>query len=213
VRTAVSLARDNRNRSRRRDDALRRLLAAAEALIDEGASFSSIKVEELAARAEISRAGFYIHFQDKVELLEDWLTGARADLFDACNRWYAASPALERQELHAALEGIVRAYRERMTLMLAAQEAAQYDAVLRDEFDQAFEVHVKALANHIRAGRRSGDIVGGAAPRDLAEWLTCMLERVPMQIPRDASERQLKRHVAAAAHLVWAALYAPARPA
>lgn len=203
------LDRSQRSRSDRRDEARQRLLKALEEMLEEeGVSFGSVKVEELAARAGISRAGFYIHFQDKVELLEQWLRDTRAVLFEVAGGWYGAPPPLTFGDLRTAIRAILRAYRDRMTLMTAMYETALYDATLRDDFAQAFEMHFSALAAHIEAGQRSGRIPPDLLPRETAEWLVCMIERAPTHLPRSASRGELERVADTAAAIVWATLYA-----
>lgn len=209
----MALSRNQRSRSDRRDEARRRLLTALEEMLDAGASFASVKVEDLAARAGISRAGFYIHFQDKVELLEQWLIETRDVLLEVSARWYDAAPAIQLDDLRAAITDIVLTYRERMTLMAAMHEAALYDSTLREDFEQAFQMHFAALTAHIAAGQKSGDIVGGLHPRETAEWLVCMIERAPLWLREKAGKTELERQADAAADVVWAALYeaAPSR--
>src|SRR6476619_8109416 len=45
------------------------VLAATEALLSEGASYSDLNIERIATRAGISRTAFYFYFRDKRELL------------------------------------------------------------------------------------------------------------------------------------------------
>ena len=46
-----------------------RLLGATERLIEQGFSFATLTVEQLATEAGIARATFYLHFSDKSELV------------------------------------------------------------------------------------------------------------------------------------------------
>ena len=202
------LSRAQRTRADRRDEVRLSLLAALEEMLDEGTGFAAIKVEELASRAGISRAGFYIHFQDKVDLLEQWLLETRISLLEACNGWYEADPSLSRDELRAAIARIVKAYRERLTLMLAMHETALYDVTLRNDFAEAFELHFAALTAHIERGQAAGRIDSELLPRETAEWLVCTLERAPTWISREASARELALQVDAATDLIWSTLYA-----
>lgn len=203
----MARARSQRSRSEKRDEVRRLLLAALESLLADGDGFASVKVDDLAARAGISRASFYIHFQDKVELLEQWLTEAQDDLAAAASAWYDAPTSLGPDDLRAALLNTVRTYREHSTLMAAMHEAALYDATLRDEFEQAFEMHAGALTAHIERGQASGDIVPGRRPRETAEWLLCMIERAPTWLPASTTQAELALYVSAAANLIWATLY------
>ena len=74
--------RSDRGRRDRRGAAQEKLLAALERQLENGTSFAAVNVADLAADAGISRATFYIHFQDKVDLLEEWLLETRTTLFE-----------------------------------------------------------------------------------------------------------------------------------
>lgn len=203
----MTLSRNQRSRSERRDEVRRQLLKALEEMLDDGASFSTVKVEDLAARAGISRAGFYIHFQDKVELLEQWLTETREVLLQVSARWYDAAPSISLDELRSAVADIIRTYGERMTLMAAMHETALYDSSLREDFEQAFQTHFAALTAHIEAGQASGDLPDSLHPRETAEWLVCMIERAPVWFRPNAGKSELARQAATAADIIWATLY------
>jgi len=202
--------RAGRSRSARRADVRARLLTAVEEMLDEGTAFAAISVGALASRAGISRASFYIHFQDKIDLLEDWLLESRRDLLEAAQAWHHADPSLTRDELRTALAGIVHTYRARMGLMGAAHEIALYDAGLRQDFAAAFEEHFASLRKHVAAGQRTGDIVPGLLAAETAQWLVVMLERAPPNLDRDASDREIARYVDAVTEIVWDTLYAAA---
>ncbi|PQM45173.1 hypothetical protein C1Y40_04660 [Mycobacterium talmoniae] len=61
------------NRAARRVDTLGALADAAAACVDEdNTSFAELSVERLARRAGISRASFYLYFEDKGELVRGW---------------------------------------------------------------------------------------------------------------------------------------------
>ncbi|HEX6388964.1 MAG TPA: TetR/AcrR family transcriptional regulator, partial [Solirubrobacteraceae bacterium] len=150
------------------------------------------------------------HFQDKVDLLEDWLLESRRDLLEAARAWHDADPSLGRDELRTALAGLVHTYRARMALMGAAHEIALYDAGLREDFAEAFEEHFAGLRRHIAAGQRAGDVVADLPAAETAEWLVVMLERAPPNLPRDASDREIAAHVDAVTEIVWDTLYAGA---
>jgi TetR/AcrR family transcriptional regulator, ethionamide resistance regulator len=200
--------RSDRARPGRREEVQEKLLAALERQLEGGTSLADVKVSDLAADAGISRATFYIHFQDKVDLIEEWLLETRRVLFEVSNAWYSASPELSRDQLRELLRAIFDAYRERLTLMSAMHETVLYDETLREEFAEAFEFHFAALTDHIRAGQRAGLIDSELRPRETAEWLVCLMERVPVQVGRDAGQRENDAHLEAATGVIWSALYA-----
>ena len=88
----------------------RRLLDATERLMRDGASFTELSVDRLSTEAGISRASFYIYFEDKGHLLRRLAGQVFADLADerrtaggasrggttpttSAPRWRASSPA------------------------------------------------------------------------------------------------------------------------
>jgi TetR/AcrR family transcriptional regulator, ethionamide resistance regulator len=201
-------SRSLRDRPSRREALEARLLAVLERRLEQGQSLASITVDSLVTEAGVSRANFYIHFQDKVDLLEGWLLETRRILFEVSNSWYATDASqLSQQRLHELLREIFDVYRARMTLMRAMYETILHDPTVREEFAEAFELHFAALTEHIRAGQRDGAICPELDPRATAEWLICLIERVPMQIDRDASPRELEGHTAAIAQIIHRTLY------
>ncbi|BDE15486.1 TetR family transcriptional regulator [Mycobacterium sp. 20KCMC460] len=185
-----------------------RLLAVLQRRLEEGQSLASITVDSLVAEAGVSRANFYIHFQDKVDLLEGWLLETRQVLFEVSNAWYsAAASQLSQPRIHELLGEIFGVYRARMTLMRAMYETVLHDPTVREEFAEAFELHFVALTEHIRNGQRDGAIRPELDPRATAEWLICLVERVPMQIDRNAAPRELEGHTAAIAQIIYRTLY------
>ncbi len=200
--------RSDRSRPDRRGEVQERLLGALERQLEQGKSLAAVKVNDLAADAGISRATFYIHFQDKVDLIEEWLLETRSALFEISNAWYSASPQLSRDELRELLRAIFDAYRERLTVMSAMHETALYDETLREEFAEAFELHFAALTDHIRSGQRAGVIDSELSPRETAEWLVSMMERVPAQVGRNAGRKENDAYLDAATGVIWSTLYA-----
>jgi len=129
-------------------------------------------------------------------------------LFEVSNAWYAAAASeLSQRRLHGLLREIFDVYRARMTLMRAMYETALHDPTIREEFAEAFELHFAALTDHIRAGQRDGAIGRELDARATAEWLICLIERVPMQVDRNASSRELEGHIAAIAQIIYRTLY------
>src|SRR5262249_48783377 len=95
----------------------------------------------------------------------------------------------------------------RMTLMRAMYETVLHDPTVREEFAEAFELHFAALTEHIRAGQRDGAIGPELDARATAEWLICLIERIPMQIDRTAAPRDLEGYVAAIGYIIYRTLY------
>src|ERR1700752_1895629 len=78
-------------RQQRREQLERRLLDATERLMRDGASFTELSVDRLSTAAGISRASFYIYFEDKGHLLRRMAGQVFADLADAAERWWSGA--------------------------------------------------------------------------------------------------------------------------
>lgn len=70
-------------REQRREQMERRLLDATERLMRDGASFTELSVDRLSGEAGISRASFYIYFEDKGHLLRRLAGQVFGDLLTA----------------------------------------------------------------------------------------------------------------------------------
>ena len=80
-------------RQERREQIERQLLDATERLMADGASFTELSVDRLATEAGISRASFYIYFEDKGHLLRRLAGQVFDDLADAAERWWSVARA------------------------------------------------------------------------------------------------------------------------
>ena len=57
----------------------------------DGASFTELSVDRLSTEAGISRASFYIYFEDKGHLLRRLAGQVFADLADSAERWWGVA--------------------------------------------------------------------------------------------------------------------------
>ena len=81
------------DRQQRREQMERRLLEATERLMRNGASFTELSVDRLSTEAGISRASFYIYFEDKGHLLRRLAGQVFADLAESADRWRSVACA------------------------------------------------------------------------------------------------------------------------
>src|ERR1700730_18165621 len=78
-------------RQQRREQMERRLLDATERLMRDGASFTELSVDRLSTEAGISRASFYIYFEDKGHLLRSLAGQVFGDLAHDAERWWGVA--------------------------------------------------------------------------------------------------------------------------
>lgn len=199
------------NRAARRDEIRHRLLEVVERLLDDGENFTEISVERMVAQADLARSTFYLYFEDKGDLLVAWFGEITGELESVARGWWNLGPEATRDDLRAALEHIVKAYRPHTTLMAAVYDAAAYDGEVRALVMAMMNRNIAGLRKHIRAGQKAGSVDPGLLPDQTAGWLTWMAERGLHQLVRTASEAELERLVDAYTAIIWNTLYAPVR--
>ena len=194
-------------RQERRARIERRLLDATEALMADGASFTELSVDRLATAAGISRASFYIYFEDKGDLLRRLAGQVFEDLAGAAERWWGVSRRRDPADVLAAMSGLIASYRRHQPLLVALSEMAAYDAIVGATYREILDGIAARLAEVIEEGQRDGFIRLQLPAATAASTLTWMAERTCQQnLPgRPASyDAEL---AATLTQIVWATLY------
>ncbi|WP_083341933.1 TetR/AcrR family transcriptional regulator [Mycobacterium talmoniae] len=194
------------NRAARRVDTLGALADAAAACVDEdNTSFAELSVERLARRAGISRASFYLYFEDKGELVRGWHQEFDAQVTAGYAEWWnVSSPG--RSAVSGALEELAVIHRRSRTVLAAIQQMTAHDPHLRHERVEAFQRKRGELRRHIMRGQRENWIDADLAPDTTAAWLISMVDRVMQQVvPTCGDATSL---IDTGAEIVWRALYA-----
>jgi TetR/AcrR family transcriptional regulator, ethionamide resistance regulator len=120
------LSRREAGASERRHEAVQGFLVATEELLDDGASYAELSVEQISSRAGRPRTAFYLYFRDKRELLMRLTEGVAQTLYEEANRWWSGSRG--RDDLEPALADIVHTWGEHASVLRAIVEASTYDA-------------------------------------------------------------------------------------
>jgi TetR/AcrR family transcriptional regulator, ethionamide resistance regulator len=194
-------------RQERREQIERQLLDATERLMADGASFTELSVDRLATEAGISRASFYIYFEDKGHLLRRLAGQVFADLADAGDRWWSVAERRDPADARAAISGIVAGYRQHQPLLVALNEMAGYDPQVGAAYREILTAISARFAAVIEQGQRAGSIRPELAAATAANALTWMVERATQQnLPGsltsfDAGLAETLTQIA------WAALY------
>src|ERR1044071_1389315 len=98
-------------RQERREQIERDLLSATERLMRDGTSFTELSVDRLATEAGISRASFYIYFEDKGYLLRRLASQVLGDLTASGERWWDVAWRHNPDDARAAMAGIIATFR------------------------------------------------------------------------------------------------------
>ena len=164
-----------RDRRRKREQARDGFVRAALELVEE-APFKDVTVDEIARAAGASRPAFYLHFQDKQELLLAAVEEVAASLYEEADRWWHGDgePA---DLVREAIDGVMRVYVQNATLMRVAPEASTYDEEVRAVWIALAERFIAATAEHLRGEQDAGRVSGSLDPQATAEALVWMTER------------------------------------
>ena len=195
------------NRAQRKAKIEQSFLAATERLMDAGSSFTELSVDRLATEAGVSRATFYIYFEDKGHLLRQLAEQVFQELSVAASRWWDVADLRNFADTHSAMRALVATYRRHQVLITAVIEMAAYDEDVTATYDSIFEGITDNVQAVIRRGQQRGDI-RDLALRETAAALTWMVERACHQtLRKNAAGVEDDRLAQALAGIIWATLY------
>ncbi|GAA1658437.1 TetR family transcriptional regulator [Mycolicibacterium murale] len=194
-------------RQQRREQIERDLLAATERLVNEGASFTELSVDRLAGEAGISRASFYIYFEDKGHLLRRLAGQVFGDLAAGASRWWSVAARRDPADVRAAMTAVVSQYRRHQPLLVALSEMAGYDPQVSATYRELLTEIARQVIRVIEEGQAAGTIRPELPPEATATSLTWMVERSCQQnLPGRPPEYDAEL-AEALTQIVWAALY------
>lgn len=193
-------------RMERRATMERRLLEATERLMTEGLTFTELSVDRLATEAGISRATFYVYFEDKGHMLRQLAQQVLAELAEAARPWWQAGERLDPDRTRAGMRRIIATFRVHRQVLTAIIETASYDP----DVSATYRDLIEGIAANTRDAIEQGQAAGLIRPMPSAEAasaLTWMVERSCHQILRDDSPETDERLAEALTQLLWGALY------
>ena len=132
-------------RQERREQIERRLLDATERLMRDGASFTELCVDRLSTEAGMSRASFYIYFEDKGHLLRRLAGQVFADLAESAERWWSVAWRHDPDDVRAGMAAIIASYRRHQPVLVALNEMAAYDSLVGATYQQSADCYHRAI--------------------------------------------------------------------
>jgi AcrR family transcriptional regulator len=208
-RHTPQLSRSNpTSRAQRRNEIRDRLRVAAEELMAQDQSYTALSVERIVKEAGISRATFYVYFEDKGDLLRALAEDFIERILVAAAIWWQLPRGLTKSDLRVAMRAIFDAYLPHKVVMAAVVEVASYDIGQRTLFGNLLERTIGEVANHIASGQEQGFVSPGLDPQRTAAWLTWMAERGLYQLVARASEQNVEKLLDAITDITWNTLYA-----
>lgn len=199
-------------RQQRREQIERQLLDATERLMGDGASYTELSVDRLATEAGISRASFYIYFEDKGHLLRRLANQVFTDLADSADRWWSVSWRHDPEDVRAAMGGIIASYRRHQPVLVALNEMAGYDPLVAATYRNLLTAVTGRMTRVIEEGQADGSIRPDLAAATTASALTWMVERACQQnlpVKPPGYDPGLAESLS---QIVWGALYLKSMP-
>ncbi|MCW2652416.1 MAG: TetR family transcriptional regulator [Mycobacterium sp.] len=195
------------NRQERRERIEAGLLAAAERLMRDGTSFTELSVDRLATAAGISRATFYIYFEDKGDLLRRLARQVFGELADDASMWWNVASLRRPADMEATIGRILGDYRRHQPLIGALNEMSGYDAAVAATYRELMTGITAGLVKVITDGQDDGSIRPELPVAATASALTWMVERACHQnLPYQTIEHD-RELASALTQIIWAALY------
>ena len=199
-------------RRQRREHIESRLLDATERLMGDGASFTELSVDRLASAAGISRASFYIYFEDKGHLLRRLAVAVFDDLAAAGERWWGVADRRNPADLRAAIAGIFASYRRHQPVLVALSEMAGYDPATAQTYRELLTTISQRVHRVIDRGQADGSIRPEISAATTASALTLMVERAcQLNLPGQPPDYDAEL-TNTLVEIVWAALYLKQAP-
>jgi AcrR family transcriptional regulator len=194
-------------RGERREQIERRLLDATERLMGDGASFTELSVDRLAGEASMSRATFYIYFEDKGDLLRRLAGQVFGELADSAELWWGVAWRHDPDDVRAAMAGIIASYRRHQPVLVALNEMAGYDPQVAATYRELLTGISGRLTQVIEDGQADGSIRRELPAASTASALSWMVERACQQnLPNKPPEYDTEL-ATALTEIAWGALY------
>lgn len=194
-------------RPQRRAEIEYRLLAATERLMRDGTSFTELSVDRLAGAAGMSRANFYIYFEDKADLLCRLAAQVSADLTAGAELWWGVASRHTRDDVRIGMAAIIASYRRHQSVLVALNEMTGYDPSVATIYRELMTGISARLTQVIEDAQAGGSIRTGLPAATTASALTWMVERTcQQQLPASppAHDTELADTLT---EIIWSTLY------
>lgn len=172
----------------------------------DGQSFTELSVDRLATEAGISRATFYIYFEDKRQLLLQLTGQVTAELGAAAAIWFDVADQATVELARRSVRQIIVVYRRHQAILTAMFELASYDPVVAE----AHRALVHGVSEQAKAALDRAVDAGATGPAHGWETscaLSWMIERTCHQMVRNSPPEADDAIAEALTEIVWRTWY------
>jgi AcrR family transcriptional regulator len=192
----------------RRDQLVRHFVETIEPLLEHGATYAGLSVEQIIRAGGISRASFYGYFRDKGDLLQALAQDVNQEIAVGGDAWWGITDeTVTLEQLREGLRPAVDAYLRHTVLVRAVAEASAYDANVRGVYVELMSGTIARLAAHIEGRQQRGLIAADLDASRTATWLVWMLERGLYQAVSVSDAADVETWLDSVTRIVWSSLY------
>lgn len=168
---------------RRRAEAIERVLAAVESMLEDGERFTELPVGRIAAESGIPRSTFYQYFPNKSQVLIHVAALASETFFSAPLSWFndPESPARGVDGVEEAIGTMLREYRSHWTVMRALDELSSYDPEVAEFWIGRINEYISMMGGIVAGWQKAGAIGSQVDPYGATTGLVWMVERAISQ--------------------------------
>lgn len=161
-----------------------RLLAATERLLGQGHSFGSLTVAQLAKEAGMARATFYLHFQDKGELVARLIDQLTQEMIQSFGTWIRNADVANQADVQVAVGGMIRTFKKHQAIFSAVRDTMATDenvSMLYIKMGKTIaslaSESIAAVAKRGSARKEANDDVAKALTWSIVLWCTHFIDQ------------------------------------
>lgn len=195
-------------RERRRTELCLKMRQVVEERLADGSGFSQVTVEDLATGAGVSRATFYVYFEDRADFLRQAAASAIDELTQHGSSWWSAVESSDADALRTSLAKLIATYRAHEGILTAVAQMAVVEPRVGEHYRYLVNGAIGVLERALRHGADIGATraIGAMTPAALV-W---MVERACAQLLGRGAHESDEDLVEVLADVIAAVVYAHA---